>query len=434
MHIQKSRFVTATGVAAIGMSMLAAACGQSEETCGGAGVICTYMGTGLAGLGKDGVLPEDVNLYLPQDLAIGPDGLPYVLDWNNHRVRIVNEDGVVETIIGTGQLGDAPDGPALAASLNHPTHVTFDPVGRLILSAWHNSKVSAVDLSTGTLETFCGNGARAYGGDGGPAEQALLDLPVATAFDSKGRLYISDQANQRIRMIDENGIIDTVVGPDANYLPEGLVEVCAEDPDNQQIVCKNCLVAEAEADPATCKDQAIGRPQGFAGDGGPATEALLYMPFSQSAPPAGRIEMGADDTLYITDTGNHRIRAVSPDGIITTVAGSGPAEFDPAFRGGYEGDGGPAEQALLKRPTDVAVDADGNFYIADTDNNCVRRVDGESGIITTAAGVCGQKGFAGDGGPAEEALLDRPYGVALDADGNLYIADTHNHRIRVVYR
>ena len=432
MHIHESRSVIATGVAAIGISMLASACGQGAETCGGPGIICTYMGTGLAGLGQDGVAPEDVNLYLPQDLAIGPDGLPYVLDWNNHRVRIVNEDGVVETIIGTGQLGDAPDGPALGASLNHPTHVTFNPVGKLILSAWHNSKVAEVDLGTGTMQTFCGSGARSYGGDGGPAEEAVLDLPVATAFDSKGRLYISDQANQRIRMIDENGIIDTVVGPDASYLPEGLVQVCTEDPDNQQTVCKNCLAAEAD-DPA-CADQAIGRPQGFAGDGGPAEEALLYMPFSQSAPPAGRIDIGADDTLYITDTGNHRVRAVSPDGIITTVAGSGPAEFDPSFRGGYGGDGGPADEALLKRPTDVAVDADGNFYIADTDNHCVRRVDAQSGIITTAAGVCGQKGFDGDGGPAEEALLDRPYGVALDADGNLYIADTHNHRIRVVYR
>jgi adhesin/invasin len=390
------------------------------------------MGTGLAGLGKDGRAPEDTLLYLPQDLTIGPDGQPYVLDWNNHRVRTVDQDNKVRTVIGTGYLGDAPDGPVLKASLNHPTHVSFSPEGKLMLSAWHNSKLIEVDLESDELQTICGDGSRAYRGDGGPAEEAWLDLPVAAVFDSRGRLYVSDQANQRIRMIDENGIINSVVGPSSDYLPEGLVRVCTTDPDNNnQTVCKNCLAADAEN--LECMDQPVGRPQGFKGDGGLATEALIYLPFSQSAPPAGRIDIGPDDTLYITDTGNHRIRTVDAEGIIRTVAGTGP-DYDPKYAGGYSGDGGPATDALLSRPTDIVVDPDGNFYIADTDNSCVRRVDAASGIITTAAGVCGEGGFAGDGGPAGEALLDRPYGVALDADGNLYIADTHNHRIRVVYK
>lgn len=414
---------------AFSASMLTA-CG-GDEPCGGPGVICTFMGTGVAGLGKDGVPPEDVRLYLPQDLEFGPDGNPYVLDWNNHRVRTVTSAGVVETVVGTGYLGDAPDGDARSASLNHPTDVTFDAQGDMILAAWHNSKVARVNLDTGEMTTFCGDGARSYRGDGGPAEEAWVDLPVSTVFDSAGRLYISDQGNQRIRMIDENGIIDTVVGPPADYIPEGLTEVCATDEETMVETCKICKTEEAE-DPE-CEGQAVGKPQGFSGDGGPANEALLYMPFSQSAPPAGRIEMGLDDTLYIADTGNHRIRAVTPDGIIDTVAGTGPDEFDPTFGGGYAGDGGPATEAELSRPTDIALDADGNLYIADTDNSCVRRVDAETGIITTAAGVCGQRGFDGDGGAPTEALLDRPYGVALDASGNLYIADTHNHRIRVVY-
>lgn len=423
---------------ALGLPVAAAAgCGGESDSCGGPGVICSIMGTGLAGLGEDGVAPEDVFLYLPQDLTFGPDGQPYVLDWNNHRVRTVDQDGKVQTVIGTGYLGDAPDGPSLNASLNHPTHATFTPDGKLMLSAWHNSKLIEVDLAANELQTICGDGSRAYRGDGGPAEEAWLDLPVASVFDSRGRLYVSDQANQRIRMIDENGIIDTVVGPGPDFLPDGLVQVCTTDPDNNnQTVCKNCLAAEAEN--LECMDQPIGRPQGFRGDGGPATEALLYLPFSQSAPPAGRIDIGPDDTLYITDTGNHRIRAVDAEGVIRTVAGTGPDDapdvYDPSYRGGYSGDGGPATEAKLSRPTDVVVDPDGNFYIADTDNSCVRRVDAETGIITTAAGVCGQGGFDGDGGPADQALLDRPYGVALDADGNLYIADTHNHRIRVVYK
>lgn len=421
---------------AIGLCLTAAGLAGCESDegpappCEGSGVICTFMGDGIAGLGEDGVIPEKVRLYLPQDLTQGPDGRMYVMDWNNHRVRTITAEGTVLTVVGTGELGDAPDGPALNASLNHPTHVAFDPNGKMIMSAWHNSKVARVDLQTGQMETFCGNGARAYGGDGGPASEAMLDLPVATAFDSSGRLYIMDQANQRVRRIEEDGTIDTVVGPDASFLPEGLEQVCTEN-ENGQLVCKNCKIEEAE-DPE-CEDQIAGRPQGFGGDGGPATEAFLYLPFSQSAPPAGRIEMGPGDVLYIADTGNHRIRAYYPDGTIDTVAGSGPAEFDPVYQGGYEGDGGPATEAKLRFPVDIAVADDGTIYIADTQNSCVRRVTTD-GVIDTYAGQCGKKGFEGDGGAPDAALLNRPYGVALDDAGNLYIADTHNHRIRVVYK
>ncbi len=403
--------------------------GDAMQGCGGDdGTICTYMGTGEAALGMDGLPPLEVALYLPQDLTFGPDGKPYVLDWNNHRVRTVT-DGKVETIIGTGELGDAPDGPALRASLNHPTHVSFDDQGRLIMSAWHNSKVMRYDFSTKLLTTLCGDGKRDYGGDDGPASKAILDLPTATAFDSQGRMLIMDQGNQRIRRVDENDIITTIVGPNKDFepMPDGLEKVCADDPDTGAQSCKLCLPAEA-ADPM-CTAQ---KPQGFAGDGGPATQALMYQRYSQAADPEGRMEIAPDDTLYFCDTGNNRVRAVSPDGIITTVAGSGPDHYDPTFKGGYSGDGGPATEALLKNPIDVAVGKNKVLFIADTQNSCVRKVD-TKGIISTIAGKCGKRGFAGDGGPASKALLDRPYGVTLDKHGNLYIADTHNHRIRVVY-
>ena len=158
----------------------------------------------------------------------------------------------------------------------------------------------------------------------------------------------------------------------------------------------------------------------------------MYQPFSQSAPPAGRMEMSKDGTLYFCDTGNHRIRALSKDGIVTTVAGSGPATFDMNYKGGHKGDGGKATEAQLMNPTDVAVGRHGSLYIADTKNDCIRKVNSK-GIITTLAGQCGKRGYAGEGGPATEALLNHPYGVALDADGNLYIADTQNHRVRVIY-
>lgn len=398
------------------------ACEESD------GIICTFMGNGEAGLGHDGMAPLEVSLYLPQDLSFAPSGEVYVIDWNNHRIRTI-VDGKVETAIGTGHLGDAPDGPARDISLNHPTHVGFDDEGRLLLSAWHNSKVMRYDPDTEMIETLCGTGMRSYAGDGGPALTAVLDLPAATAFDREGRLLIMDQGNQRVRRVDHDDVITTVIGPNARFepVPAGLEQVCTTDMTTGAETCKLCLPAEA-ADPM-CAPR---KPQGFAGDGGPATDAVLYQPFSQSAPPAGRMEMGPDGTLYLCDTGNHRVRAFYEDGTIDTVAGSGPATFDRDFEGGYAGDGGPATEALLREPTDVAVGPSGAFFIADKANSCVRAVDGD-GTITTVAGTCGEQGHTGDGGLATEALLNRPYGIALDADGNLYIADTHNHRIRVVW-
>jgi sugar lactone lactonase YvrE len=403
-----------------------------EPPCEGEGVICTYLGNGEAGLGEDGLPPLEVSLYLPQDLTFGPDGQPYVLDWNNHRVRTIDEDNHVQTVIGTGYLGDATDGPARRVSLNHPTHVAFDDQGRMLLSAWHNSKVMRYDPDTGDIETLCGTGMRDYGGDGGPAETAILDLPVATAFDREGRLLIMDQANQRIRRVDHGGVIETVVGPNAQFepVPAGLERVCTTNAMTGAEQCKLC--ADENPDEAEDPMCAGRKPQGFAGDDGPGTEAVLYQPFSQSAPPAGRMEMGPDGVLYFCDTGNHRVRTLDEDGIVRTVAGSGPDAFDRKFAGGYDGDGGPATDALLRNPSDVAVAPSGAFYIADTHNSCVRKVD-EDGDISTVAGQCGERGYEGDGGPADEALLNRPYGVALDEDGNLYIADTHNHIIRVVY-
>lgn len=414
-------------LAAIAPALGAGCAADAAQPCGGDGVICTFMGNGEAGLGQDGVAPLEVSLYSPQDLTFGPDGKPYVADWNNHRVRTIT-DGKVETVIGTGYLGDAVDGPALEASFNHPTHINFDADGRLILSAWHNSKVMRYDPDTQLIETLCGTGARDYAGDDGPAIDAVLDLPVATAFDDQGRMLIMDEANQRIRRVDESGVITTIVGPNRLFepTPDNLTRVCTPSTDTSPEQCKLCKPEEASD--AEC---AARKPQGFAGDGGPGTEVLMYQPFSQAAWPAGRMEMAPDGTLYFCDSGNHRVRALDPDGIVHTVAGSGPEGFDPSFKGGYEGDGGPATKALLQNPTDIAVGAHGALYIADTSNNCVRKVD-RKGIISTVAGRCGTRGFDGDGGPAQDALLNRPYGITVH-DGDLYIADTLNHRIRVVY-
>jgi DNA-binding beta-propeller fold protein YncE len=151
------------------------------------------------------------------------------------------------------------------------------------------------------------------------------------------------------------------------------------------------------------------------------------------------MEMGPDDVLYFTDSANHIIRALDPNGTVRTVFGTAPDPYDPtelaakAPRGGYQGDGtNKPLKARLNSPRDVAVGSSGTLYVADTENSCVRMLTAD-GEVSTVAGVCGERGFEGDGGPASDALLNRPYGVAVDTDGNLYIADTYNHRIRVVY-
>jgi hypothetical protein len=361
------------------VTLLLGACEDAADVCReGPGVACRFMGTDFAGLGDDELSPRETELYLPQDVTVASDGTVYVVDWNNHRIRSV-KDGVAVTLIGTGYLGDAPAGQASEVSLNHPTQITEQADGKILVAAWHNSKILSYDPKTDYLEPICGTGARSYEGDGGPAFEAVLDLPVATAIAADGGIYIADQANQRIRKIDPDGIIHTVVG---NGIP------------------------------------------GFSGDGGPAIDAQISLPGGQAAPPAGRITTDAKGRLYIADSGNHRIRRVELDGTITTIAGDGK----PAYRG----DGGPATEASLFRPSDVAVDRHGNVFIADTDNSCVRKVD-PAGVISTAVGICGSYGAGEEGSHATQTFLDRPYGVGLADDGTLYVADTHNHRIVVVH-
>jgi len=381
------RTLIATSI--LGLAPLAACDDSAPDACAKKtpGVICTAVGTTLAGLGDDGLDPLDTDLYLPQDVSLAPSGDLYVVDWNNHRLRQVH-DGKVTTIVGTGYLGDALDpstgkfeGPAREINLNHPTHILFATNGDMIISAWHNSQVLRYVAETGMVERVCGTGKRAFNGDDKPAYETDFDLPVAAAWTPDGAILISDQANQRIRRVDGRGAsatVTTVVGTGT---------------------------------------------KGYTGDGGPALEATIQLPTSQSAPPAGRIVTDSLGQIYLADTVNNVIRKVDADETITTIAGTGSPG---------NGADGVATACALNTPADVAVDAQGNVYIADTMNSCVRKVD-TAGQITTAAGQCGKRGFKGNGGPANAALLDRPYGVEVASDGTLYIADTHNQVVRVVY-
>jgi len=355
----------------------------------GPGLICTWAGNGEPAFYGDGLDRREAMLYWPMDLAFSPDGRAYVLDWQNHRVRRVNADDTFETVLGTGDVGDGPDtgdertAPGVAGTdcnLNHPTDLTFDGDGRIVLAAWHNHKIRRFDPATGMEEVLSGAGP-GFKGDGTPALGALLSMPKSVAVSrATGAIYLADTRNFRVRRIGSDGVIDTVVG---------------------------------------------GAQAGFAGDGGPPAAALLAFQMVNDNPePGGALAIDDQDRLYIADTENQRIRRVDfAANTIETVAGNGTA--------GFSGDGGPATEASLAWPRDIALDGMGRLFIADTDNHRVRAVDLATGVITTFAGD-GNAAFGGDGGPATAASLKRPWGIAFDPSGNLFIADTFNNRIRMV--
>ena len=253
----------------------------------------------------------------------------------------------------------------------------MDASGNLFIADYWNSVIREVGTD-GIISTVAGNGSNGYSGDSGAAAKAELSWPNEVAVDASGNLFIADSGNNVIREVGTNGIITTVAGNEIITPVEG-----------------NGYYA-------------------YSGDGGPATSAELGYPSS--------VAVDASGNLFIADSGNQRIREVGTNGIITTVAGNGGS--------GYSGDGGPATSAQLWWPACIAVDASGNLFIADANNNRIRKV-GTNGIITTVAGN-GTWGHSGDGGVAANAQLNNPSGVAVDALGNLFIADSANNRIRQV--
>lgn len=371
------------------LPLFLAGCNGGEDSAagdpceGGSGTVCTILGTGVAGLPTKGGCALEEPTYLVLDMTMGPDGWLYYLDWNNHQVvRLEHHDGLgcdtLDLVMGTTMLGDGPEGPAEQSAWNHPTNLVFGPDGWMYMAAWHNSRIVRWDPLGDVIEFYAGTGKRNYNGDDITADTADLDLPVGVEFDPAGNLYIADQANQRVRQIDTEFIIHTVAGT-GEY--------------------------------------------GYNGDEIPANTAMLFNELSQAAAPAGKLAIH-DGKMYIADTGNHRVRMVTMDDwIIHTFAGTGTM--------GMSGDGGAATAAQLNSLRDVDVGPDGTVYIADTGNHCVRAVDA-SGTIKTVAGVCGQSGYAGDGGPATEALFYSPFGIEVAEDGTLYIADTYNNVIRRV--
>jgi len=331
-------------------------------------LISTVAGNGAGAYAGDGGAATNASLNYPAGAALDAADNLYIADTDNNRIRKVDTKGAITTVAGNGSGVFAGDGGAATnASLNNPYGVTMDAAGNLYIADTYNQRIRKVDIN-GNITTVAGNGASGYSGDGGTATSASLSYPTGVALDAAGNLYIADNNNNRIREVGLNGIIRTVAG----------------------------------------NGSAI-----YAGDGGGATSASL-------ANPSG-VALDAFGDLYIADSLNERIREVDTNGIITTVAGNGSAD--------YTGDGGAATNASLYFPDGVALDAAGNLFIADYDNERIRKVDA-NGVITTVAG--GGGGGLGDGGAPSNAILQGPFGVALDAFGNLYIADSYNNRMRQV--
>ncbi|MEV4869249.1 NHL repeat-containing protein [Streptomyces syringium] len=352
------------------MDMTATRDGIAEPTAAPSGSsITTVAGSGTAGFGGDGGPAAAAGLHCPFGVALDGLGSLYIADYQNHRVRKVDPHGIITTVAGNGAKGYGGDGgPATAASLKDPAGVALDGKGNVYIADRSNQRVRRVGPD-GVITTVAGDGTPGFGGDDGPATAASLNFPHAMAVDGAGVLYIADDYNHRVRKVGLDGVITTVAGDGAD---------------------------------------------GFGGDGGPATAASLHFPHAVAFDDIGN--------LYIADRYNHRVRKVGPDGAITTVAGNGTI--------GFSGDGGPAVTTALNLPQCVVVDGVGNLYITDYGNERVRRV-GTDGIITTVAGA-GVKGYGGDGGPAPLALLDQPLGIAVEVTGELYIADFGNHRVRKV--
>jgi sugar lactone lactonase YvrE len=426
-----------------------------------AGALTVVAGNSRPGYSGDGGPAVSAQLNSPRGVAVDGAGNLYIADHTNHRVRRVTAAGIITTFAGTGVQGFSGDGgPATAAQLSEPAAVAVDGAGNVYIADSRNNRVRRVAPS-GVISTVAGSGPEGFSGDNGPATSAQLWDPSGVAVDGAGNLYIADSQNNRVRAVASSGVISTVAGPSAGFRYPGGVAVDGAgllyiaDTGNHRVL--------RAIGPGLFTPVAGTGDFGYSGDGGVATSAHLNAPEAIAVP--------GTSNLYIADTKNNRIRRVElPGGLIitgaiSTVAGDGTYQFS--------GDGGQAASTPIQNPLGVAVDGAGNLYFTEFLNNRVRRVaaagvlttvagygtsaplDGPSsvaldtsgnlyiasrydvrrvsagGLITTVAGN-GIKGFSGDGGPAVSAQLGSVAGVALDAAGNLYIADRGNQRIRLV--
>jgi sugar lactone lactonase YvrE len=333
--------------------------------------ISTLYGT-TEGYSGDGNLAVNAQFDGPTDLTYDTNGNLFFVDGQNSVVRKIDTNGIISTIAGNGTPGYSGDGGlATEAQLYVPYGIVFDSNNNLYISEIGNNVIRKIDAN-GIISTIAGNGIQGYFGDGGLATDAQLNGPFGITFDNNNNLYIGERYNNVIRKIDTNGIITTIAGNGT---------------------------------------------EGYSGDGGPATSALLYGCRS--------VTFNDNGDLYIADGNNHVIRKIDTNGIISTIVGNGIQ--------GYFGDGDLAINAQINYPRIVIFDNYDNFYFSESSSHVIRKVD-NTGVITTVAGN-GTSGYSGDGGIATNAQLKAPFGMILDskdAGGNLVFSDNNNNVIRKI--
>lgn len=344
---------------------------------------------------------------------------------NAQGVLTVTPGRTVATAAGTGTIGYTGDnGGAVPATLALPSAVAYDGSGNLYIADANNHVVREIAKGSGAITTIAGTGVAGFSGDGGAATSAQLDTPTGIAIDANGNLYIADSHNQRIREVSA-GKITTIAGTGvAGYSGDGSAATSAQlDLPGAVAVDANGNVYIADTNNQRVRKVSGGNITTVAGTGEQNYTGDGGAATSASLDSPAGVAVDSAGNLYISDRHNHRIREVSVSGMITTLAGSGT----PTFAGGFGGDGAAATAASLASPTGISVDTNGDVYIADSKNQRVRQIS--NGSINTVAGT-GEQGFAGDSGPAVSAVLDTPRAAATDASGNLAIADTFNQRIR----
>ncbi len=359
---------------ALPLVLLLLACLAAPAVRGAEWTIETLAGTGKQGHAGDGGPAKEAELDNPFGIVRGPDGAFYFCEYTGQRIRRIGPDGRLATIAGTGEVGFSGDGgPALEGTFNKPHEIRFDAAGDLYIVDMVNHAIRKIDMRTGILTTVAGTGEAGYSGDGGPATEARFKQPHSIQFGPGGDLYVCDIGNHVIRKIDmKTGTVDTVAG--------------------------------------------TGKP-GDTPDGSPVAGTPLRGPRS--------LDFDREGNLWLaTREGNQVFKLDLRAGLVHHVAGTG--------KSGFAGHGGPAKEATLSGPKGIAVDAQGNVWLADCESHSIRMIDAKTGKIELIAGT-GKKGNGGDGDPLQCAMA-RPHGIFADADGGIYVGDSEAHKIRVLRR
>ncbi len=479
------QFYTPTGLALDGAGNVYVAdqANQRIRRITPAGVVSTIAGTGTPGFGGDGGAATAAAIYTPSDLTVDAAGNIFLTDQDNNRIRrIAAATGIISTVAGTGTRGYGGDGGlATAAQFSNPRSVAVDASGNLYITDFNNYRVRMITVSTGIITTVAGNGTPGITGNGGAATAAAFYNPWGIDVDASGNLYISDENGNQVRKVTMNtGIISLLAG----YNPTGSSTFYTYHGFGGLATQANINAAQKPArfggdlyfpTSATQSDVVIARVSGTTGilsqvygvangtgvypnDGGLATQTNIYAADGLAMDASGNIyyaensyhrvrridavsgvvttimgdgtagssntgmgrvntpkgvAIDASGNVYVADFSNHRVRRVTPAGVVSSIAGTGSA--------GFSGDGGSATSAALNTPTDVSVDGAGNVYVLDNGNNRVRRITVSTGIITTVAGN-GSMGVSGDGGLATAAALSGGGSLFVDGSGGIYLA------------